>query len=1092
MSRPKENDFPERVKSLAGRSVGFRCCFPECNRLLISRKENTVEILNIAEYGHIVAASPGGPRYDSSVSSEEIKSYENCIVLCPIHHHVIDNNPDIYPSEKLKTWKTIAEERTRQEMLLPNNYSSGEELEALFSSLLATGDYDILNTKLDDFKDVENHDIYEIVLRYKIFIRIIFRREILPVIKLYVKLGYKNIDIIVKMLIEFDCKTEIKYLYDLIKEEKIKRLASVIISKKVEEIIKDTEIGNEMKVFKENFLIKYIMNYLFIDSNQYIYIYDMNGNKMDFCCDDYYYEFVTFILKLKEICLDTNDYSTKDNVINKISKYIDIIDYYKEDIKLNIYKYILMYFAIVNGDMFESYYNRLSKKEQKEKVISDIYYGFLIENKRPVTIDEILNYSNRVDDYKTLFIYLANNPSIVNGFIEDHRYLLKKDSAFLLIYRDCTEKTKFNDELLNYKEIYSTDFIFNCLFWNINITDLKLKEWCISHEDKLSNFSIELYLTNLILSQENVRFFNLIKRIKNVELKAKYLRMFHYHNQNNKKYDGELLREYNIINESKIVKGINHNMAIIYWNDEEYDKAFECLYKEINTFSSIDSLQLLFVFRLDRQQYIEDEYFFKAQQFSEYYGLVYVAEVCYHNNELDKALDYYEKALITGVNNEGCLFKIFELTNKKQPSLPNEVVDNTAVNICSAQENKVIVFHRRSIFEGMNCGNSEWVDACLYSSIYCDFLYKSVGDTVLLNGSEYKINAIEDMYTYYSKLFVRDLTLNPSAIIINGPTENAVKQIKDLTQQLYDYQKIRKEKYNELKNNLPISLSSKFFFENKIIYNMFFIFQESPNKYMNNLKIINENTKNVGLLFYYDSLFVLYSIYKQIHFEVPDNYYITDFLKNRIINEINDELNGIKLSDGLLGMDSQGEMIFYRNNNNAKSLDTKYLICFKDFVGKFKVIQSFKYVLNLDGQTIENDDFKMEDERSILSIADGNNKFVIVSENQFFNTLCDLKKIVNVGITQILGTNFSTDEIFNIALLLKKLNYNNYFTYNMYLITRKNKEKLLKFMNFSFENELDNYKHLAILKLIFHELNELKTMNPNLDSVLIDYLLKKS
>ena len=136
MSRPKENDFSECIKRLAGRSVGFRCCFPGCNRLLISKKENSDEILNTAEYAHIIAASPGGPRYDSSVSSDDIKSYDNCIVLCATHHHVIDNNPNNYPSKKLKDWKSIAEERTRQEMLLPNNYNSGEELEALFSSFL--------------------------------------------------------------------------------------------------------------------------------------------------------------------------------------------------------------------------------------------------------------------------------------------------------------------------------------------------------------------------------------------------------------------------------------------------------------------------------------------------------------------------------------------------------------------------------------------------------------------------------------------------------------------------------------------------------------------------------------------------------------------------------------------------------------------------------------------------------------------------------------------------------------------------------------------------------------------------------------------
>ena len=580
MSRPKENDFSERIKRLAGRSVGFRCCFPGCNRLLISKKENSDEILNTAEYAHIIAASPGGPRYDSSVSSDDIKSYDNCIVLCATHHHVIDNNPNNYPSKKLKDWKSIAEERTRQEMLLPNNYNSGEELEALFSSLLATGDYDVLRTKISDFKDVENHTFYEIVLRYKIFINVIFRKEVLPDIELYVKLGYKNIDSIVKTLIEFDCKQEIKYCYDLITDDKLKMVASLVFEKNADEIIKDVEIGKQMKEIKDTLQIKYIMNYVFGVLNQYCYIFDVNGNKKEFCSDNYYYEFVTFILRLREICLITNDYSKRDVVINEISKYINTIDNFDGYIKLNIYRYILIYLAATNSSMFEIYYNRLSLKEQKEQIISDIYYGFMIEKKSPNMIDEILSYSDRVNDYKTLFVYLAKNPNMIKDFLEDHKYLLKKESAFLLLYRGYKEKEVFDKEIINYKDVYSDDFLYNCILWSINITDLEIKDWCINNEDKLSNFSIEIYLANLVLSQENKRFFQLLSKIKNIELKANYLLMFHHYNQSSKEYDNELLKEYNAINKIQLVKGINHNLAILYWNDEEYDKAFECLYKE--------------------------------------------------------------------------------------------------------------------------------------------------------------------------------------------------------------------------------------------------------------------------------------------------------------------------------------------------------------------------------------------------------------------------------------------------------------------------------------------------------------------------------
>lgn len=194
-------------------------------------------------------------------------------------------------------------------------------------------------------------------------------------------------------------------------------------------------------------------------------------------------------------------------------------------------------------------------------------------------IDEILSYSDRVNDYKTLFVYLANNPNMIKDFLEDHKYLLKKESAFLLLYRGYKEKEVFDKEIINYKDVYSDDFLYNCILWSINITDLEIKDWCINNEDKLSNFSIEIYLANLVLSQENKRFFQLLSKIKNIELKANYLLMFHHYNQSSKEYDNELLKEYNAINKIQLVKGINHNLAILYWNDEEYDKAFECLYK---------------------------------------------------------------------------------------------------------------------------------------------------------------------------------------------------------------------------------------------------------------------------------------------------------------------------------------------------------------------------------------------------------------------------------------------------------------------------------------------------------------------------------
>ena len=51
---------------------------------------------------------------------------------------------------------------------------------------------------------------------------------------------------------------------------------------------------------------------------------------------------------------------------------------------------------------------------------------------------------------------------------------------------------------------------------------------------------------------------------------------------------------------------------------------------------------------------------------------------------------------------------------------------------------------------------------------------------------------------------------------------------------------------------------------------------------------------------------------------------------------------------------------------------------------------------------------------------------------------------------------------------------------------------MAKFLSQSFDNELDKYKHEAILKAILQQLYELKILDLNLDSPLIDYLLKNT
>ena len=52
---------------------------------------------------------PKGPRYDPNQTVEERHAFGNLVLMCPIHHDVIDDDPDSYTVERLRSIKTTHE-----------------------------------------------------------------------------------------------------------------------------------------------------------------------------------------------------------------------------------------------------------------------------------------------------------------------------------------------------------------------------------------------------------------------------------------------------------------------------------------------------------------------------------------------------------------------------------------------------------------------------------------------------------------------------------------------------------------------------------------------------------------------------------------------------------------------------------------------------------------------------------------------------------------------------------------------------------------------------------------------------------------------
>ncbi|MGE7121750.1 hypothetical protein ACQKIC_16150 [Peribacillus sp. NPDC046944] len=85
-----------------------KCAFPSCNRNLVTEDGKVV-----GKICHIKARSKGGPRYDSSQSDEERHGFDNLIIMCPIHHDVIDSDEKSYTVERLEEIKK--QQKSREE-----------------------------------------------------------------------------------------------------------------------------------------------------------------------------------------------------------------------------------------------------------------------------------------------------------------------------------------------------------------------------------------------------------------------------------------------------------------------------------------------------------------------------------------------------------------------------------------------------------------------------------------------------------------------------------------------------------------------------------------------------------------------------------------------------------------------------------------------------------------------------------------------------------------------------------------------------------------------------------------------------------------
>ena len=114
-------------KMLWGRS-GNICAFPNCKKELVMDETETDDSSIIGEEAHIVSQKTDGPRGVSVLTPEQRDRYDNLILLCSIHHKLIDDQPNFYSIEKLKEIKKTHENWIKSSLIVDYQKQRDDEI----------------------------------------------------------------------------------------------------------------------------------------------------------------------------------------------------------------------------------------------------------------------------------------------------------------------------------------------------------------------------------------------------------------------------------------------------------------------------------------------------------------------------------------------------------------------------------------------------------------------------------------------------------------------------------------------------------------------------------------------------------------------------------------------------------------------------------------------------------------------------------------------------------------------------------------------------------------------------------------------------
>lgn len=1061
MGTGRDDFTKDTIRRAAGR-VGYRCSFPGCTNATIGASMESSEKTAVTGVAaHICAAAEGGPRYDKNMTVEERRSIENCIWLCQTHSKLIDADEKTHTVDLLRQWKANAETAASKALANGDYFAEyykghGDNLNVLkqmFDDMVIEGQFNLLQTMLEQYKTTLSEQYEEVVLRYKIIHDVYCDRSKLSShLDDYCKLVCKSgADVLVELFLSFHLNEELSKIVEDCSSEQLKKYATLAAKDELISLFvapvgstKTIEIPAELS----EVISKYITNH--IVQNKIIGAVDVTGAKYAIYSDEFYYRAVKAAYELA--CATIYGKGNFEDIVTG-SDFLFIKDNIDKIILLDIslQEYIwgqFLAFLSENPEQFEIYYEQCPQLLKRTPSIEKAHYINRINcDAGSVECSALLDYVSRSGDDAVLCMYLScieKNAAI--EFLDEHGYLLKKNSIYLKFKLDLLPDIQPEEVrvfLAKYKKIYENDFTFHLLLAKHadsvqSLTDEL--EWLKARQHKMRPRDVIDYIRIL----RKYRHWADLVELSQIPLPNEYA--FVIAGYLSESEDGNHVKAgyklyQNLVDIGWNRRGLHFNLGVVQWKLSDFEKAKESFQNEYDAYADISALHALIQLRYELNEYVTDSYFDQLKGCVDANSQNSVAAIYLKRCNYSDARKYFLRSLLLKDVDNPSINGFCQAVSH----LPHENASAVEANVFCVLKNdndeQHIAVHEPDVMEGIVPPNT-FANYSHYSAqdvSVSSLLFAAQGDSVLWNNQDYTVTEIMSANDAIQRFFFSTLSEQDGVTVISSSNgEDFIEQISAILQKSSEDLNKRIDEYNQLEIRSPLSILATATGKGMLKTCEFLAF-ENREKIRNNASVAANTSGSSTFVLSYDAIVILAHLGVESTIQNHLNLMCSPQVKNQLINDINEELS--ELTDGIQKgtmFIEDGKLSLLERTPNMRRARYSFLTRLKAFAESIHVASNtpvFSSCSDKLKSEIESlfSNKHLYCESTSLAVTKNTSNAVLVTDDQFLFAMANTEGIPTIGLTGLLSkTSLPWEDLLSASKKLKDMNYGNYLPVHLY------------------------------------------------------------